>query len=109
MQTYFSKDEIMGFTRDLYSTGFIRSGSESDVKTKNYIQAKFKEFGLTNIAVDRVPFVGWDAGQCRLAIYGAGKSATFPVEPWFYTSFTSDGGMETKLVDVGSGEKGLSG
>jgi len=101
----FSKDEIMRYARDFYHNGFIRSGSEAEAKSRDYISGKFKEFGLSNITVDKVPFIGWDATQCRLVIYGAGKSASFPVEPWFYMSFTDPCGLETKLVDVGSGEK----
>ena len=105
MQTQFSKDEIMGFTRDLYNMGFIRSGAKEDIQTRDYILDKFNRFGLKDVKVDPVPFIGWDAAHCRLAVYGNGKSATFPVEPWFYTAFTPHGGLETRLVDVGFGDK----
>ena len=45
-------------------------GTEGERQAAEFFQAKMEEYGLTNVRLELIEYVGWTRGKARLAIVG---------------------------------------
>jgi Zn-dependent M28 family amino/carboxypeptidase len=99
----FNLQEILGWTRDLYTFGFKRPGTHEGHLAEEYLFGLLKGFGIPDVRAEEVPFLGWFHDRVFIAASGSGGSLTIPAEPIVYTGFTPPAGVTGKVVDLGSG------
>jgi hypothetical protein len=92
-------EEMMDWIREIVSYGIRRPGWPADLKTEDFIEAKFKRFGLDSIEKEPVPVNRWIPSNTSLAV--AGKDTECIAVP--YTAWTGDSGIEAPLVYIGEG------
>ncbi len=79
------------------------AGTESEAQARDFIAAKFREYGLANVHLDPFEYLGWRRGSCRLAAVSP-RAATFgDAISLVYSPNTPEGGLQGRLVDVGMG------
>ncbi len=111
----FSLQEMLGWTRDLYTFGFRRPGTHEGHLAEEYLYGLLKGFGIPDVRAEEVPFLGWFHNRVFIAANSSSGSLTIPAEPIVYTGFTPPSGVTGKVVDLGSGspeefaDKDLSG
>ncbi|MEP9319805.1 M28 family peptidase [Pseudomonas sp. LABIM340] len=100
-----SNGEIFGFIQDITDFGPRRTGSEANVRTAGYIASKFKDFGLTNITIEKGDTYQWDAEKWGLDVDGKGIPA-FYMRHSFHSGkegefSTGSGGRQAEFIYVG--------
>ncbi|WP_395846177.1 M28 family peptidase [Cystobacter fuscus] len=110
--TMSNNQEIFRFIEDITAFGLRRSGTESSIKTTDYIAAKFKEFGLQKVTIRKGDTLQWDAQTWGLKVAGT-TIPSFYMRHSFSTGgegkfSTGPGGLNAEFVYVGD-LKDLSG
>jgi hypothetical protein len=98
----FELEKMLEWTRDLYSFGIKRPGTEEGARTEEYLLGLLKGFGIPIVTAEEVPFRGWFHNRAFLVTHGKGGSKSFPAEPIVYTAFTPPAGISAPVVDLGS-------
>jgi hypothetical protein len=94
--------ENVGYVVDNFGNRFM--GTESERKTKDYLLTLFKQYGLENVHAEPYKYIGWKRGKCIVEMIHPVKrelwSAALP-----HSASTSSGGIEARVIDLGSGTK----
>ncbi|HUT55861.1 MAG TPA: M28 family peptidase [bacterium] len=91
---------IYSWIEELCQTPHRRPGTAEDHEAEQFIAARFREFGLENVALDPVPLTVWTAERWSLAVDGAEVPSFFVVN----TGFTGPSGVAGPLAYVGVGQ-----
>lgn len=104
MSGKFILQEMLSWTRDLYNFGMKRPGTKEGALAEEYLYGLLKGFGIPDVRIEDVPFIGWFHDKVYLSanIKGGGSISISP-EPIVYTSFTGPSGITAPIVDLGSG------
>ncbi len=86
----------------LVSFGSRFAGTESEVRARDFIAAKFRAYGLANVRLDSFEYTGWRRGSCALRVV-APVQQTLDAIALVYSPSTLADGLRAAIVDVGSG------
>jgi hypothetical protein len=103
MSDDFDLEKMLEWTRNLYSFGIKRPGTEEGACAEEYLLGLLRSFGIPVVRAEEVPFQGWFHDWVFLVTHGRGGSKSFPAEPIVYTAFTPPAGITAPVVDLGSG------
>ena len=93
---------IYGWLAELCRYPHRRPGTAEDKAAEEWIAARFREFGLENVALDPVPIQVWTAKKWSLEVEGQTIPSFFVVN----TGFTGEQGVDAQMVYVGTGRPG---
>ena len=88
--------------------GPLFAGTENEKKGKDWLYAKFKEYGLENVKVDEFSYYGWKRGDvCKLELPEERSFCGKPMRVFALPRSppTSEKGVEAELIYLGSGTR----
>jgi hypothetical protein len=96
-----TKDEVFGYTTDVYNVGIRRPGWPATEQVRDYVVSQLKSFGIEDVRVEPYTFDLWKENAWSLTVDPAGES--WQPETYFYpySGPTSPDGVEAELVYVG--------
>jgi hypothetical protein len=103
MDYEFDLEEMLSWTRDLYSFGMKRPGTEAGAQAEDYLLGLLKGFGVPKVTAEPVHFCGWFHDRAYIAANGSTGSVSFSAEPIVYTTFTPPAGITAPVIDLGNG------
>jgi hypothetical protein len=97
-----TEEQIFGYVSDVYNLGERRSGSLADHNAIAYIEAKFREFGYSDVRVEKSSFDYWEPVRWDLTVR-AGDSGSWEAETFYvpYSGPTKADGITAEIVDLG--------
>ncbi len=97
-----TQEQIFGYVSDVYNLGDRRSGSAADQKAITYVEAKFREFGFSDVRVEKSSFDYWEPVRWSLTVQpsnpGSWEAEAFYVP---YSGPTKPEGITAEVVDLG--------
>ncbi len=96
-------EEIYQYVRDVCATPHRRPGTPEGHRAEDYIAAKFREFGLSQVTREPINITVWNARNWKLKIEQAGKIIDFPCFYVVNTGFTGPRGVSGEMVYAGMG------
>ena len=85
---------------DAYGNRF--AGTESEARAREFILAKFREYGLEDVNVEPCAYTGWKRGSCSLELL-APRQRQLTAISMVHAAPTPPGGLEGEVVSVGQG------
>ena len=88
--------------------GPLFAGTENERKGKDWILAKFKDYGLENARAEEFKYVGWRRGDiCKLELIGHRSFCGRPMKVWSLPRSppTPEEGVEGEVIYLGSGTR----
>jgi hypothetical protein len=100
-----SLGEMLGWIRQIVGFGARRPGYPQSLQVEQWLEAKFREFGLAEVRREPVPVNCWEPLATSLAF--PANAVELPCFPVPYTSWTAAPGIEaaTAFVTEGSAEE----
>lgn len=97
--------EIYANVERLCDFGSRFSWTESEREARDYIQDKFKAYGLKNVRLATFDYLGWARGEASLCIVSPLQKELFSVLSLVYSPSTSPDGLRAGVEDLGLGTK----
>ena len=87
--------------------GPLFPGTENERHGKDWLVAKFKEYGLENVRAEEFRYMGWKRGDvCKLEILGHRSFCGRPMKVWTLPrSPSAPEGVEGEVIFLGSGTR----
>ena len=113
-KTHGLEKQIIGevWTSDIYANveqlcdfGSRFSWTESERQARDFIEAKFKDFGLKNVRLPTFDYTGWARGPASLRIVNPLQKELPSVISLVYSPSTPPDGLRAGVVNVGLGTK----
>ena len=96
-----SLGEMLGWIRQIVGFGTRRPGYPQSLQVEQWLEAKFREFGLREIHREPVPVNYWKPAVTSLTFPAI--AVELPCFPVPYTSWTATEGIEARMVFLGEG------
>lgn len=97
--------EIYANVEQLCDFGSRFAGTESERQARDFIEARFKEYGLKNVRLPTFDYTGWTRGEASLRVAKPLQKEMPSVISLVYSPGTPPGGLRTEVVNVGLGTK----
>jgi Zn-dependent M28 family amino/carboxypeptidase len=97
--------EVFGNVEELCDFGSRFSWTESEHQARDFIEAKFKEYGLKNVRRPTFDYTGWARGEARLGVTEPRQRELSSVISLVYSPSTPPDGLRAEVVDVGLGSE----
>lgn len=103
-----STERIFQWTKDMTSFGYRRTGTQANAQAAAYVKCRFEAMGLQDVHYETATSWRWEAERSSLSVNGRAIDS-FPVAFSFITPdqpsvfSTGPAGLQTELVDIGSG------
>ena len=96
-----TRDEVFGYTTDVYNMGIRRPGWPAAEQAKDYIVGQLESFGFEDVKVEPYAFDLWKENSWGLTVEPAGEA--WQPETYFYpySGPTGSDGVEAEMVYVG--------
>jgi hypothetical protein len=95
--------EIMGWIDEFCQPDNRRPGEPGDLAGEDFIAKKFSEFGLENVAKERVDITLWRANQWSLNVKTGDGEVAIPSFYTLNTGFTPEEGITAEMVYLKTG------
>ena len=97
-----TQDQIFGYISDVYNLGERLPGSAADHKAIAYLESKLREFGYTDVRVEKTTFDYWVPTRWSITVQPDG--ASWGPESFYvpYTGPTKPEGITAEIVDLGN-------
>ena len=93
-----TRDQVFGYVSDMYNLGERRPGSEIDHNAITYLDAKLREFGYTDVRVEKSNFDYWEPVKWSIDVQPGTASAWSPET--FYVPYSGPTAAEGISADV---------
>lgn len=93
--------EMLSWVRHIVGLGTRRPGYPQGLALENWLEERWREFGLVDVRREAVPLNAWE--PCATALAFPADEIEVPCFPIPYTGWTSTAGRETLAVFVGEG------
>jgi aminopeptidase YwaD len=97
--------EVYANVEQLCDFGSRFSWTESERQARDYIQDKFKVYGLKNVRLVTFDYLGWARGEASLRIASPLQKELLSVLSLVYSPSTSSNGLRAAVEDLGLGTK----
>jgi len=94
--------EMLSWIRHIVGFGTRRPGYPQSLQVEEWLEAKFREFGLLDVRREPVPVNYWQPSVASLGF--PARAVELPCFPIPYTSWTSTQGLEAPTAFVGEGD-----
>jgi len=91
---------IYGWIEELCSPPHRRPGTPGGHQGEDYVEGKFREFGLEGVTKEPIELTVWDAWAWGLEVHGGREVWDVPCFRVQNTAFTGEGGITAPLVYV---------
>ena len=78
------------------------AGTESELKAREFIVSKFRDYGLENVTVEPCAYTGWRRGSCSLELL-APRQRQLTAISMVHAAPTPAEGLEGEVISVGQG------
>jgi len=98
-----TQDQVFGLISDVYNLGERRPGSQVDQAAIAYLESKLKEYGFSDVRVEKSNFDYWEPVNWGITVQ-PGTAASWQPESFYvpYSGPAMQGGTEAEVVYVGN-------
>lgn len=97
--------EIYANVERLCDFGSRFAGTKSERRARDFIEARFREYGLKNVWLPTFDYIGWARGEASLRIVSSLQKELPSAISLVYSPSTPPGGLHAEVVNVGLGTK----
>jgi hypothetical protein len=97
-----TEEGIFSYVSDVFNLGERRPGSAADLKAITYAESRFREFGYTDVRVEKSSFDYWEPVRWSLGV-DVGAPGAWDAKAFYvpYTGPTKPEGITAEVVDLG--------